>query len=391
MPLIQEPSYVFLVLLTLLGAIFFLSSRKSLKKIFDIIPPIFLAYLVPTLLSNFGVIPAESAFYVWAKKYLLPMSLFLILIGIDIPAILRLGPKMLITMLSGTLGVILGGPIAVALFKNYLHPDSWMGLAALAGSWIGGVSNFAAIAQGLQAPQQFVSPAIVIDTIVGFSWMALLMFFSTFQGKFDTWNRADTSMILEVQKKLEGFHKQVLRPSTVTDILVILTLGFTGGVLCFKLGHFVPYQSKVFSPTLWGVILTTMIAALLSFTPLRKLEGAGSTRISYAALYLLLTTMGAQADLRAVVQSPVYLAVGIVWLSIHIIFILIALRLLRAPLFFGAVGSMANIGGTVSCPIVAEVYREHMLPAGILMALVGTILGNYGGLLCGLLMKFVLS
>ncbi len=391
MPLVQDPTAVFLVLLAVLGIVFFLASKKSTKKFFNIIPPVLLAYFIPTLLSNFGVIPAESEFYLWAKKYLLPMSLFLILIGVDIPGILRLGPKILAVMLIGTIGVIVGGPVAVGLFKAQLDPECWRGFAALAGSWIGGVGNFTALAQGLAAPQQFVSPVIVVDTVVGYSWMTILMFLSTFQGRFDRWNKAEISMIDEVQKKLERFEKQTLRPSTLTDIFIILMIGFVGGTLCFQLGHFIPFQSKVFTPTLWGVMLTTLIAASLSFSPLKKLEGAGMTKISYAALYLLLTTMGAQADLHAVAQSPVYLAVGAVWIAVHVLFILFALRLLRAPLFFGAVGSMANIGGTVTCPIIAETYREHMFPVGILMALVGTILGNYGGLLCGFLMKLVLS
>lgn len=388
---VQDPSSVFLILLAVLGIVFFLSTRPALKKFFNVVPPVFFAYFLPTLLASSGVLPFENPLYLWAKRYLLPMTLFLILLGIDIPAILRLGRKLLLTMLSGTLGVIVGGPIAVAIFKGTLPAESWKGLGALAGSWIGGVGNFAAIAQSFEAPQEVISPAIVVDTIVGYSWMAILMFLSTFQGKFDRWNRADTSMITDVQGRLETFHRQVLRPSTVADILGILALGFVGGVLCFKMGRLVPFQNQVFTPTLWGVVITTGIAASLSFTPLRRLEGAGSSRLSYAALYLLLATMGAQANLSAIVQAPAYLAVGVVWLSIHALFIAAALRLLKAPLFFGAVGSMANIGGTVSCPIVAEVYREHMFAAGILMALVGTLLGNYGGILTGFLMKWVLG
>lgn len=386
--LINDPFLIFLTLLSVLTLVFWLSSKPQLEKFFNFVPPVFFAYFLPALLGTFKIIPSQSDFYSWTSQYILPMCILLLVTTIDIPAILKLGKKALLVMLAGTFGVIIGGPIAVFFFKSWLPEGAWMGLAALAGSWIGGVGNFAAIAASLEAPQSVISPAIIVDAGVGYPYMMLLILLSGYQARFNQWNKADTSMIDQVQNHLEGVAQSSTRPIKLVDILIVLCVGFGGGYLCFQLGKFLP-TSNLFSPTLWGILIVTTVGILLSFTPMRKLEGAGSTKLANAALYLLLTTMGAKANLSSILEAPSYVAVGVVWLSIHALCLLIAARLLRAPMFFVAVGSMANIGGTISAPIVAEIYQKHMLTVGLLMALVGTILGNYGGLFCGYLMKLV--
>ena len=145
----------------------------------------------------------------------------------------------------------------------------------------------------------------------------------------------------------------------------------------------------IISGTTWTVLLVVTIGLALSFTPLRQLERTGASRIGYLALYLLLTSIGAQANLRAVLEAPIYLAAGVVWIGIHVCCMLLMARVLRAPLFFFATGSMANIGGAASAPIVASVYLPAMAPVGVLMAVLGYILGIYGGLLCAWLLSLV--
>ena len=97
---------------------------------------------------------------------------------------------------------------------------------------------------------------------------------------------------------------------------------------------------------------------------------------------MLLTAIGAQADMKAVLAAPLFLAAGVVWIAVHATLLLIVARLIRAPLFFFATGSMANVGGAASAPVVAGVYHRAMAPVGLLMAVAGYILGIYGALAC---------
>ncbi|KAA0223567.1 DUF819 family protein [candidate division KSB1 bacterium] len=78
---------------------------------------------------------------------------------------------------------------------------------------------------------------------------------------------------------------------------------------------------------------------------------------------------------------------GVVWILFHIGFLFLGARLLKAPMFLVAIGSQANIGGAASAPIVAAAYYEAMAPVGVLMGVLGYLLGNYGGLLCALLLR----
>lgn len=388
--MIKDPSAIFITMISIVGGVAWLSTLPQLKRLFSIIPGVLFIYFIPTVLATTGVIPTESPFYTWAKMYLMPMALFLLVITIDIPSILRLGPKLLFVMVSGSLGVIVGGPIIMFLFRDYFPAEAWRGLAALSGSWIGGVGNFAAIATSLEASADVLSPAIIVDTIVGYGWMAFVLFMSAYQDKFNKWNRADVSMMNDVKQSLSKFHKQVTHMPTLANTLTVLGVGFGGGYFLFHIcGGLMPAIGKTLSHAMWGIIFIMAGGALLSFTPMRKLEGIGATGMGNTALYLLLATIGATGDLRAVVTAPAYLVAGVLWLLIHAAFLLIAARIVRAPLFYVAVGSEANIGGSISAPIAAEAYQEHMAPVGLLAALLGTLLGTYGGLLCGILMQWV--
>lgn len=390
MPMIQDPSAIFITMMTIVGSVAWLSTQPKFKPFFKVIPAVLFFYFVPTLLTTLGITPAESPFYTWAKQYLMPMALFLLIITIDIPSIMRLGPKMLIVMFSGTVGVIVGGPIIMYLFRDYLPPEAWKGLAALSGSWIGGVGNFAAIVTSLDAPTDVVSPVVLVDTFVGFGWFAFILFLSAYQDVFNRWNKVDDSAMKDVKLRLSKFHQHVAHAPTLSETMMVLAVGFVGSYLLYQVGgHLLPTVGKTFTPGMWGIILIMAGGGLLSFTPMRRLDGIGATRLGNVALYLLLTTIGAQGDLRAVGAAPVYMLAGIIWIAIHATFILVATRLVRAPLFYAAAGSVANIGGTISCPIAAEAYQEHMAPAGLLLALLGTLLGTYGALISGFLMKWV--
>jgi uncharacterized membrane protein len=316
-------------------------------------------------------------------RYLLPFSLFLLMITVDLPAILRLGKTALIMMLAGTLGIVLGGPISYLIFGIFLEPEAWKGFATLSGSWIGGTANMVAIQQSVGAPDNLLGPIIVVDTVVGYGWMGILLFLSAFQKRFDTWIGADTRLIASINERLEEADT-VRRPATLPDLGKIVGLTFAATAIAVTLSSIMPSVGNptIISTSTWAVLIVVTGGLILSFTPMRKLERAGASRLGFLALYLLLTSIGAQADLAAVREAPVYLLAGVVWILIHIALLILVARLLRAPLFFVATGSMANIGGAASAPVVASVYLPAMAPVGLLMAVAGYILGIYAALVC---------
>ncbi len=388
--LITDPMAVFAYIAAALGIVFWASTLPGLKKFFGIIPPIILAYFVPTLSTTVGITPMASPAYDWMRAYLLPIALLLLMITVDLRAIMRLGPVALIMMLAGTVGIIVGGPIALGVFGAWLPEDAWKGFAALAGSWIGGTANMVAMAESVGTPDSLMGPVIVIDTVVGYGWMGLLLFFSAWQGRFDKWNNADRRGLEDAQRHLEELQSDG-KALDLPHLAMIMGLAFAGAVLGVWLGGMVPElgDPKIISHTTWTVLIVVTVGLMLSFTRVRNLEQYGASTIGFGALYLLVGSIGAQADLAAVLETPAFLLAGSLWIAIHVAILLVVARLIRAPLFFVAVGSMANVGGAASAPVVAGIYNPALAPVGVLMGIAGYILGIYGALVAAWLLAMV--
>jgi len=388
--LLQDPMAVAAWLAAVPAVVFWLSGLPRFRRLFDITPPILYVYFLPTIATTLGITPATCPTYDALIRYGLPFSLLLLMITVDLPAVARLGKMSMVMMLAGTAGIVLGGPLALLVFGHFLPSDAWMGFAALSGSWIGGASNMVAMAASVGTPPDALGPVIVVDAVVGYGWMGILLFLSAYQARFDRYNRAHTESLEEANRHLAELDA-VRRPMEVRDAVLLVGLGLCGAVASVVAGDRLPELGNptILSHTTWAVILVVTGGLVLSFTPVRRMERAGASRLGYAALYLLLAGLGSQADLRSVVAAPLYLAVGVMWIALQATVLLVVARMVRAPLFFFATGSMANIGGVVSAPIVAGVYQPALTSVGLLMAVAGNILGIYAALLCAWLLALV--
>jgi len=175
----------------------------------------------------------------------------------------------------------------------------------------------------------------------------------------------------------------------VRDLAFMLAVAFGIGRLCILTGSHLPELGKVVGPFTWTIILVTAVAAALSFTPLRGLEKAGASRLGYIGIYIVLASIGARANMRAVLDTPFFFAAGVLWILIHAGFLVVAARLLRAPSFLFATASMANVGGTSTGPITASVYQSALAPVGLLLAVFGMLIGTYAALICAQLCAMV--
>lgn len=382
-PMLTDPMAVFAYLAGILAVVFWLSGLPRLKGFFNVIPPVLFAYFVPTISTALGITPVASPVYGWMVRFLLPVALLLLMITVDLRSIMRLGPMALAMMLIGSTGIVLGAAVSYAIFGAFLPEEAWKGFAALSGSWIGGSANMVAIAESVGTPESILGPVIVVDTVVGYGWMGVLLFLSAWQARFDRWNNSRVEAVEETNRRLAALSAR-RHPTEVRDVAMILGLGFGGAVLALAAGARLPTLGTptIISNTTWAVLIVVTVGLILSFTRVRDLEEVGASKFGFMALYLMLTAIGAQADLRAVLATPIFFAAGIVWISIHIALLFLGARLLRAPLFFVATGSMANIGGPATTPLVASVYHPAMAPVGLLMAVAGYIIGIYGGLAC---------
>lgn len=399
--MIEEQIAVLAVLLAVLAGLFAFASHPVGQRCFRVVPLLVFAYFIPTTLSNLGLIPLECPLYDFIKEWLLPASLLLLTMAVDIPAVLRLGKDMLILFLAGTATVVLGGPLAYLalgwLVPSDIGDQAWKGLATLSGSWIGGGANLVAIKESVGATDSTVAMIVVVDVAVANVWMAILLFFSVHERKMDARIGADRSQLEELRKKSESFQRQVARIASLSDFFAILFIAIGGAVLASVLASFLapwfsslfPDAAEILGEFAWKVLIVTGLGVAISYTRLRKLEGAGASKIGSVLLYLLVASIGAKAEFAKVLEVPSLLLIGAVWIAFHAVVLLMLRRLLKAPVFCMAVGSQANIGGAASAPIVAGAFHPALAPVGALMGVVGYVLGTGAGLLCAFLLRWV--
>lgn len=381
--MLQEPIAVLAWLAGVVALVQRLSRWPRLAFVFDRLPAVFWVYFLPMLSTSAGLTPAESPVYPALARYLLPCCLALMLLSADLPAIARLGRTALLVMAAGAVGTATGAVVAFEVFRSWLPAEGWKAMAALTATWIGGSANLVAVATTLQLSPELQGVMILVDTLVGYSWMGLLIALAGRQERFDAWNRADRRLVDEIGTHLQKLRAETAHPISVGDAsqMVGLALGLTA--VCLWAGAQLPPVGRVLNAFSWSVVLVTTISLLLSTTRLARLEGAGASALGYTGFYLLLAGIGAQADLRQIATWPQFVLIGLVVIAVHGAFLFAAIRLLRAPLFFFGSASQACVGGYSSAPVVAAIYHPAMAPVGLLLAVVGNVAGTYVGLLVG--------
>lgn len=405
-PLITNDAIVLGLLVGVLGILFYTRSLGGRWTTFyTFVPLLLLCYLLPSLMNSFGLISsAESALWPVAKDYFLPACLVLMTLSIDLKAIIGLGPKALIMFFTATVGIILGGPVAI-LVVSLFSPETvggegmnavWRGFATVAGSWIGGGANQTAMLEVYGYNPDRYAAMVAIDVVVANIWMIFLLYGAGNPKPIDKWLRADTSAIDHLKNTMETYTEQTERTSSAVDFMMITMVAFGGVGLSHLMGQFAIYifgDFELLQGTIlvnqffWIVVTATTLGLALSFTKFRRLEGAGASKIGTVFIFLLVAIIGTRMDVFQIADSPLLFLVGLVWMLFHVILLIAVAKVVRAPFFFVAVGSKANVGGAASAPVVAAAFHPALAPVGVLLAVLGYALGTYGAILSAELMK----
>jgi uncharacterized membrane protein len=410
--IITNDASVLGLLVIILAFIFYTSSSKNpfWTKFYTYIPALLLCYFLPSILNSLGIISGdESGLYFMASRYLLPASLVLLTLSIDVKGIIALGPKAIIMFLAGTFGIVIGGPLTILLLSEIapdlvggVGPDEvWKGLATIAGSWIGGGANQTAMKEMFGSSDQLFSAMITVDVIVANIWMAFLLYGAGISSKVDKWFKADSTSIEKLKTSLAAYQSKVTRIPNLTDLMVIVAIGigFTGiahigaDVIAPWVSENAPHLAKfsLTSKFFWLIVIATTGGLILSFTKFKEYEGAGASKVGSLFLYILVATIGMKMDALSILENPGLFLIGIVWMLIHVSVLLLVGKLIKAPFFFVAVGSQANVGGAASAPIVASAFHPSLAPVGVLLAVFGYALGTYAAWFCAILMQLAAS
>jgi uncharacterized membrane protein len=405
-PYLTNDAVILGLLMLMLGFVFWTaeSQQPFWKSFYKWVPALFICYFLPSVLRATGLVdPAQSKLPSMASGYLLPASLVLLTLSVDLKEVVKLGPKALIMFLTGTVGIAIGGPVTIIIFKmiypDMVDADLWRGMATLAGSWIGGAANQAAMKEVFGVGDALFSKMVAVDIMAANVWLGVLIAGVGMRRAINAFLRADSSSIEALKDKMDEYQRRNSKIPTLGDTMKILMIAFG----CTGLAHFlsdliVPFlvanypglaKYSLHSSFFWLVVLATTFGVALSFTKMRKLEGAGASRIGRVFIYMLVATIGLKMDILAIFSSPGLFFIGITWLSIHVILMILIAYLIKAPYFFVAVGSTANVGGAASAPAIASEFHPSLAPVGVLLAVLGYVLGTYVAWLCGIWMGFI--
>ncbi len=418
-PFFTNDVIVFGLLMLCLAFVFYTSSlsHSGWKKFYTIAPALLMCYLLPAILNSLNIISSNvSNLYTMAKNYLLPASLILLTLSIDIKGLVNLGWRPIAMFLTGTLGIIIGGPLAILIVSAFwpeavggAGPDAvWRGLSTLAGSWIGGGANQAAMLEIYGYNQEKYGAMVLVDIVVANIWMAFLLFGIGKKKKIDKWLKADSSAIDELQQKVENYSASITQVATLKDLMIMGGIAFLSVAFSHYFAEVIAsflkknveaisdptsYVNSFGSTFFWMIVLATAIGLIMSLSPLRKFEGMGASKIGSVFIYILVATIGMKMDILAIFQKENLglFIVGIIWMILHVALLFFVAKLIRAPYFFLAVGSKANVGGAASAPVVAAAFSPSLAPVGVILAVFGYALGTFGAMLCTILMQLASS
>lgn len=388
-----------------LGLVFWTSAQQSgfWKKFYTFVPALLLCYFIPGIYNTVGLVDGNNTklYNPVASRVLLPAALVLLTLTIDLKGVLKLGPKLLIMYAVSSLSVAFGAIVAFVIMRA-VHPetvagDTWGGMAALAGSWIGGGANMLAMKEIFQVDATTFGQFAVVDVGVGYVWMAALIFLASRAQAIDARSGADVSGIEELKRRIEDFRAQHERVASLTDLAMIVGIAFgvvglahaVAGPVSAWFGANVSWARTVslHEPFFWVVAVSTFAGLALSFTRARELEGAGASKIGSLLLYFLIACIGLQMDILALLDKPWLFALGIIWIAVHIAILWGVGRLLKVPLFYFAIGSQSNIGGPASAPVVASAFHPSLAPVGALLGTLGYATGTGLAYLVGITLR----
>ncbi len=405
--IINNDIIVFGLIAATLGAIFWTSSSNLpwLKKFYSFVPALLLCYFIPGVYNTFGLIDGENTrlYNPIARDVFLPAALVLLTLSIDLKGILGLGWKMLAMYVAAVVSIMFGAVVAFWLM-GFIHPETvaggtWGGMAALAGSWIGGGANMLAMKEIFEVDATTFGQFAVVDVGVGYVWMAVLIFFASRAPAMDKRSGADTTALDDLRDRVASYQAQHARIPALGDLMVMIGVAFgavaishaVAAPLADWFAAHVGWSSSVSldKPFVWVVLLATFIGLGLSFTRARELEGVGASKWGSMFLYFLIACIGMQMDLLALLEKPWLFGLGVLWIGVHIVLLWLAGKLLRVPFFYFAIASQSNIGGPASAPVLASAFHPALAPVGVLLGTVGYATGTGLAYVTGLILKWM--
>ncbi|QSZ40989.1 DUF819 family protein [Sulfurimonas aquatica] len=361
--------FIYLFILSFIATGFYVLESKTKFKIFTLIPGVVMIYASSMVLASFNLFEMNdeiNEIYKRVKSNLLPAMLFLMLLQIDFRHFLKLGKSLLISYVLAVFSIAFSFIVVAFIFD--FSPEISGAFGALAGSWMGGTANMVAVGSALEVSEASFAYALVVDSVNYTLWVMLLLFLVPFAHIFNRFTKSEQN--LEYLGEI-GCSCTIGAKRYWLFILLSLVVAFIVNLIALS-------EFKILNSTTTAVLLATLLGILGSFTKLKEING--SSEVATTMLYLLIALIGSKAVIDNFSGIGIYVFAGFMILSLHALIMIIGAKLFKLDLFSIAVASLSNIGGVASAPILAAAYNKSLVSIGVLMAIMGYLIGTFGGL-----------
>jgi uncharacterized membrane protein len=344
--------------------------------------------LVGAVASNLNLIPSgsgeeSSAVYSAVFAWVAPLSIFWLLLPVNLRSVLSAGTPMLVAFGLGVVGTVLGVVLGMQLIggASLLGPD-YPALAGMySGTYTGGSVNFNAVAlhYGVVESGGLYAAAVVADNIVTALWMVACLGLPRLLAKWWPARGRSVSAGANFAELEESVGEDAPESVTPADLSSVLGLGLAAALLANALAK-VCADLGVEVPSILVVTVLGLVAA--QFKVLSTLRGARV--MAMLSVYAFLAVIGAYCDLQALVRigelGPRLLVLATTTVAMHGLVSFGVGRLLRLDRDVVSVASQANIGGaTTALAVARSLGRSELVLPAILVGSLGNALGTFVG------------
>ena len=364
-------SAAWVIALFTIVAVYFLdkSKNKVLIAVFDWIPAVLLAYVIPALISYFfSVDYSVDSIHSFSKTWVIPMAIVAVMSSLSFSQLKTIGFKPVVLFVIGS-AIIALFPVVFAwafldsdLVQNqWIQAGYWKGIPPIVGSWIGGSTSQLVLKELARTSESLFLQVLVVDTVLVNIWTICMFQIIKKSQKLNTFfNISDKTIPLpiseEKEKSLPWYGVLALLISSVFLIEILLN-AFVIKVIALSIigllvSNFIPRWNYRFALKLGGVFIIVVMAIL-------------GLKLQFTALSMPIEFIG-------------FL---VFWIFVHFIGMVLAAKFLNVHLAWVPIASMANVGGIATAPAVTAAYEKKWMPHAIVLAILSMATGTFWGMI----------
>lgn len=361
-------------------AVFYLDrwENKHIKSLFDWVPAILLAYVIPALISFLMDLDYSQAnIHNFSKDYFIPLAIIAVMSSLSLGQLKAIGFKPILVFVAGSLFIAVF-PVLLALgfldsefiSKTLVEEGYWMGIPPIVGSWIGGSTSQLVLKELVDCPENIFLTILVMDNILVNVW-TILMFQTIKKSKF--LNKRFKITDIAMPEDLRAENKNPISP-WLCGILLLANV-----VAC----------NLIIESFITRVVLLSFLGlALSNFIP--KWNFKFTLKIGGILIIIVMAVLGLKLQFATLGFNTSFLGFLMIWLVGHFVFMIIIAKLLNVNMAWVPIASMANVGGIATAPAVTAAYEKKWMPHAIVLAILSMATGTFWGMLTIWLLKVFL-